>query len=187
MDSVAKRLSIRVLGMTTGTLLGYMWGWIWGWSLFDPNSDHWALMAGLFALLGLTLGAARYFWKYGECIISATLGLYLSWIVRTFLFGDTPGGVGILLMAGGVALGGMVGIRLSRLGKKAILPILLGALYFGFFGGLFIDVILLDMVLKLVRTHTILSEAPAVLFCGIGVGAVMTLWKGKSASLSVND
>jgi hypothetical protein len=175
---VTKGLVRRLLGMFTGALAGYMWGWIWGWSLFDPNSDIWALAAGAFALLGLLLGAISTLWRYGGLLLSVTCGLYLSWIGRTLLFGDVPGGIGALFMLGGVAISNAIGIRLSR--HTATLPVLLGALYIGFFGGFIIDVVLIDKVLKLAQTHSIVSQAPAVLVCGIVGGIATARWSSRS-------
>ncbi len=163
----------KLFGIFTGALLGYMWGWIWGWSLFDPNRDIWALAAGLCAVLGLLLGLTLYFWRYADIFSTATLGLYLSWIARTLIFGDVPGGWGIALMAAGVIAGVAIGIRLNRQGNEALTPVLLGVLYIGFFGGFLIDVVLLDVILGLVQTHSVLSQAPAVLICGVIGGAVV--------------
>jgi len=55
------------------------------------------------------------------------------------------------------------------------------ALYIGFFGGFVIDVILLDVVLKLVRTHSILGQAPAVLACGV-IGGWIGVKRGRSTT-----
>ena len=163
----------KLFGIFTGALLGYMWGWIWGWSLFDPNSDIWALAAGLCAVLGLLLGLTPYFWRYANIFLTATLGLYLSWIARTLIFGDVPGGWGIALMAAGAIIGAWLGLRLNRQAKKTTTPVLLGVLYAGFFGGFLIDVVLLDIILGMVQTHSILSQAPAVVACGVMGGVVM--------------
>ncbi|MBI5565158.1 MAG: hypothetical protein HY870_09690 [Chloroflexi bacterium] len=170
---MTKRLARRLFGLFTGALLGYLWGWVWGWSLFDPNSDRWALAAAIVALAGLLCGATTYLWRYGELLLSLTFGLYLSWLARTALFGDIPGGPGIFLMAGGVVISGVVGLRVRRRASRSGLAILLGALYTGFFGGFFIDVVLMDKVLNLTRTHSILSQAPAVLACGLIGGIVV--------------
>ena len=149
-----------------------MWGWIWGWSLFDPNSDRWALLAGVCALIGLLIGATPYLWRYGTVFLCATFGLYLGWIARTIVWGDIPGGLGMAVMIGGVLIGGAIGLRLKRHPQNFILSILLGALYIGFVGGLLIDVVLLDKVLGLVHSHSILSQAPSVLACGVIGGMI---------------
>ena len=177
---MTKGLASRLFSIFTGALVGYMWGWIWGWSLVDPNSDIWALAAGVFALVGLLFGATPYLWRYGGVILCATCGLYLGWVGRTLLFGDVPGGIGALFMLGSIMIGGVIGERLSH--RAATLPVLLGALYIGFFGGFIIDVVLIDEVLKLVRTHSIVSQAPAVLACGIVGGIVAARWSSKTGN-----
>ncbi len=168
----------KLFGIFTGALLGYMWGWIWGWSLFDPNSDLWALAAGICAVLGLLLGLIPYFWRYANIFLTATLGLYLGWIARTLIFGDVPGGWGIVLMGAGVIIGILLGVRLNRQMKETLTPVLLGVLYAGFFGGFLIDVVLLDIILDVVQTHSILSQAPVVLICGV-IGGVVMARRGK--------
>jgi hypothetical protein len=165
--------------MFTGALLGYMWGWIWGWSLFDPNSDIWALAAGLGAIAGLVLGAVSFTKRYDVLLLCATFGLYLSWIARTIIFGDIPGGWGALLMAGGVVLSGAIGLRLSPQADPAIFPGLAGALYIGFFGGFVIDLMVLDKLLGWVHTHSILTQAPAVIVCGVIGGIVVAQWAAR--------
>jgi hypothetical protein len=165
--------------MFTGALLGYMWGWIWGWSLFDPNSDIWALAAGLGAIAGLIFGSVSSSRQRDVCILSMTIGLYPSWLARTLLFGDIPGGWGVLLMAGGTVLSGAIGIHLNRQADSALLPGLAGALYIGFFGGFLINVIVLDKVLGWIQTNSILNQAPAVFICGAIGGFSVAQWVSR--------
>lgn len=183
-NCMANNIYNKLFGIFTGAFLGYMWGWIWGWSLFDPNSDIWALAAGLCAMLGLLLGATPYFWRYANVFLTAILGLYLSWVARTLIFGDVPDGWGSVLMAAGVIASIVFGVRLNRQAKETLTPVLLGVLYAGFFGGFLIDVILLDVILGVVQSHSILSQAPAVLICGVIGGVGVNRWastgKGKS-------
>lgn len=172
----------KLLSILTGALLGYVWGWIWGWSLFDPNRDIWSLLAGVSALIGLLIGTTPYLWRYGTVFLCTTFGLYLGWIVRTIVWGDIPGGMGIAVMIGSAVIGGVIGLRLKRYPQNTSLPILLGVLYIGFVGGLLIDVVLLDKVLGLVKTHSILSQAPIVLACGVIGGMIVAR---RRASLRV--
>lgn len=166
----------RLFRMFTAALLGYLWGWIWGWSLFDPNTDIWALAAALGAVAALALGNLSSIRQYDTLLLSMTFGLYLGWIARTYLFGDIPGGWGILLMTGGVVLGGVIGMRLHHKADPAILPGLVGALYIGFFGGFLIDAIILDKMLGWMPVHTILNQAPATIICGAVGGIGVARW-----------
>ena len=174
---MSRRLGSILFAMFSGALLGYIWGWIWGWSLFDPNSDVWALAAGVGALLGLLLGALRHMRANAVSLLCATIGLLLSWYARTLIFGDIPGGWGILLMLVGSAAGLALGIFWQRRCSARLLRALLWALYAGFFGGFLIDVLLLDVVLGLVETHSVLSQAPWVILCGVVGG-----WVGIQAA-----
>ena len=116
------------------------------------------LAAGVGAIAGLALGAVASFRRYDVLLLCATVGLFLSWYARTIFFGAIPGGWGALLMIGGVILSGAIGLYLSRQLHPALLPSLVGALYIGFFGGFFIDVIVLNKLLGWVHTHSILPR-----------------------------
>jgi hypothetical protein len=168
-----------LVGMFTGALIGYLWGWIWGWSLFDPNLDLWALLAGTLAILGMALGAIGSIREKATCVISSTIGLYLGWIVRTLAFGDIPGGPGILFLIVGVLLGTGVS-RLSRLRHMAASIVLTAALYAGFFGGFLVDFILLRVLFHQSQYQTIPGQAPAILFCGVIGGWIAARLAGKS-------
>jgi hypothetical protein len=153
----------RILGVLTGALLGYGVGWIWGWSLFDPNSDIWALTALLGAIVGLIVGFTRWFWEHAGKLTSGALGLYVGWIFRTWLLGDEPGGFGLAIMIVGMVVGAGIWARLGARNLGGIL----GILYLGFFGGFLIDVVILDLIAGWVQQHGILSQAPAVFACGV--------------------
>jgi hypothetical protein len=174
----------KLFALFTGALLGYFWGWIWGWSLFDPNSDLWALLAAVGALLGLVAGITLLVWRNRGALASASIGLYLGWILRTLLFGDIPGGWGLLLLCLGAVAGWIAGARLCRPAeaKQNTITALIVALYAGFFGGFLVDVVLLDLLLGVVKSHSILSQAPAVLGCGVLGGIVAARRQAKKAS-----
>jgi hypothetical protein len=163
---MTKELARRLFGVFTGALVGYVLGWILGWSLFDPDSDVWALAAAVGAMLGLLIGLTPGFWLRAGMLIGAAIGLYLGWILRTLLFGDVPGGIGLFLILGGALVGGLVGARPTFQGG-ASLRTLVCAAYVGFFGGFLVDVILRNVILGLIKTHSILGQAPAVIVCGV--------------------
>jgi hypothetical protein len=163
-------LAKRMLGIFRAALIGYMFGWILGWSSFDPDSDVWALAAAVGAIAGLAVGVTPLFWNNAGAFFGSALGLYLGWLLRTLLFGDVPGGFGLVFVLSGAVAGGLVGTRCAFQRDGAPLHALIGALYIGFFGGFLIDVILLDVVFKLVRTHSVLGQAPAVIVSGVTGG-----------------
>ena len=163
---MTQALAKRLLGVFTGALVGYVFGWILGWSVFDPDNDVWALAAAVGAMLGLLIGLAPGFWRRAGMLIGAAIGLYLGWILRTLLFGDVPGGIGLLFIIGGAIVGGFVGAR-SMFQAGASLRTLVCAAYVGFFGGFLFNVLLLDVILGWVKTHSILGQAPAAIACGV--------------------
>lgn len=161
----ARSLFERCLAGFTAALLGYGWGWIWAWSLADPNLDLWAVGAGLGALIGLAAGLTGFYRRHVAAWLMATLGLFLGWVARTALFGDLPGGWGLLLMVIGAAAGLGLARRSTWLRSPPGERTLVIMLYAGFLGGFLIDVALLDRVLGLVQSHTILSQSVWILVC----------------------
>ena len=170
----------KLFGIFSGALLGYAAGWILGWSAFDPNLDLWALLAGVGVLAGLLVGLTPLFWCRAGLWFGGAAGLYLGWLLRTLLFGDVPGGPGLLCVLGGALLGGLAGSRPAFQEGRRPLRILMAAVYIGFFGGFLVDVVLLDLVLKLVQSHTVLSQAPAVLLCA-AAGGGLAAWQRPGA------
>jgi len=165
-----RRLGGRLFAVFSGALTGYVFGWIWGWSLFDPNSDVWALAAFAGAVIGLVIGLLPNFWRFAGVLIAAVLGLYLGWVARTLLFGDVPGGWGMALLMAGMAAGGAVGARPGFRQRGAGLGALIGVLYAGLFGGFLIAIVFLEILTGWLSEHTIVSQAPAVILCGIAGG-----------------
>jgi hypothetical protein len=171
-------LGKKLFGIFSAALIGHMFGWILGWSFFDPNSDVWALAAAICAIAGLVVGIGPWFWDHAGMFFSSALGLYLGWLFRTWLFGDVPGGIGLVFVLGGAIAGGLVGSRPAFQKDGAPLRVLICVLYIGFFGGFLIDMILLDKAWKLVRTHSILGQAPAVIVSGVVGGWLgARLWR----------
>ncbi len=181
-----RTLGKKLFGIFSAALIGYMFGWILGWSCFDPNSDVWALAAAVGAIIGLILGLLPLFWDHAGMFFGSAAGLYLGWVLRTLLFGDVPGGIGLALVLGGAIAGGLLGSRPAFQKDGPGLRVLICVLYIGFFGGFLIDVILLDVALRLVRTHSILGQAPVVITSGIVGGWLASrLWR-KEAPPALN-
>jgi hypothetical protein len=178
-------LGRKLFGIFSAALIGYMFGWILGWSFFEPNSDVWALAAAVGAIIGLIAGFLPLFWNHAGMFFGSAAGLYLGWVLQTLLFGDVPGGIGLAFVLGGAIAGGLVGSRPAFQKDGTPLRVLICVLYIGFFGGFLIDVILLDVALKLVRTHSILGQAPAVIASGIAGGWLgARLWRQGAQSTS---
>jgi hypothetical protein len=166
----------KLLGILTGALLGYIWGWIWGWSVVDPALDLWALAAAFGALVGLGVGLSSAFWDLAGVWLSATVGLYLGWIARTLIFGDVPGGPGMMIILAGAGAGGYLAVRADWSERRRPIAILLAAVYTGFFGGFLVSALLAPALLGAAYPQTILGQAPAVLACGI-LGGALAAWR----------
>jgi hypothetical protein len=183
----------KLLGIFTSVLLWYIWGWIWGWSLVDPNLDLWALLAGAGALGGLAWGVisvmranARDKAAAGKkdtgkpfdvwiVLLCATFGMFIGWAARTMIFGDIPGGPGLLVMLAGVIAGVWIGAR-PGLQSERWRRTLLVVLYTGFFGGFLVDMGLRGLALS----ASIPRMALIVIACGALGGAIAWLWKRKA-------
>jgi hypothetical protein len=172
----------RMFGIFSAALIGYMFGWILGWSSFDPDSDVWALAAAVGAIAGLAVGVTPLFWNNAGMFYGSALGLYVGWLLRTLSFGDAPGGLGLVFVIGGAIAGGWMGAGPAFRQGSVPLRVLIGALYIGFFGGFLIDVILLDVVFRLVRTHSVLGQAPAVIVSGV-IGGWLGARLGRADTL----
>jgi hypothetical protein len=168
----------KLFGGFTAALIGYMWGWIWGWSLFDPNLDLWALLAAIGTVVGLVAGLLGLFWRKSAMLLCATLGLYLGWVLRTWIFGDKPGGRGIMLMALAVLCGVWMAWAYRLQQQQSSVAILLSVLFIGFFGGFTIDVLMPRLVNGAARPHTILTQAPWVIACG-ALGGMISVCRAR--------
>lgn len=160
-----RTLAARLFKVFSAGLAGYLVGWILGWSALDPNSDVWALAAAVGAVAGLIVGITPLFWPNAGGFFGLALGLYLAWILRTWVFGDVPGGLGLIVVLGGGAAGWWAGAYKFR--SSASRRAMIGALYAGFFGGFIIDIVMFELLFKVVQTHSVLSQAPAVIVCGV--------------------
>ncbi len=165
------KIGRRLFGIFTAALVGYIWGWIAGWTFFDPNLDLWALLAAVGAVVGLVAGLAGLFQRWEMIILCATLGLYLGFVARAWLFGDVPGGWGGGLALFCALLGGVSGRRLAPGSRR----ILLTALYTGFFGGFLIDIVLLDLSFGVVRQHSVAHQGVLVIVCAVVGGLAVTM------------
>jgi len=169
-----------VLGLLTGALIGYIVGWLTGWSIIDPNSDLWALGAAGGAIGGLPLGMTPFFRARIGSFFGGTLGFYLGWVLRTLIFGDVPGGPGLLVMAGGTVMGAYLGTR--RPLQQIPLNLAAGILYGAFFGGL-----IFGGVLQWVPVKSNLGMAPSILISGLLCWLLITRWGRRETSKGKNE
>jgi hypothetical protein len=167
-----KQMLKRLLSIFSGALVGYIFGWILGWSSFDPNSDVWALAAFIGTGAGLVVGLSSTFWRNAGIFFGSTIGLYLGWLLRTLLFGDVPGGFGLLFVVSGATAGGVFGARPAFREAGVSLYALAGVLLIGFFGGFLVNAILINVIRRLQQGSLILWLAPGVIMSGIMGGFV---------------
>lgn len=133
--------------MLSWMLGGYLTGMMIGFVLFDPNLDLWALLSAVLTVVGLLAGLLPFFQRTARIVLGAVLGLYLSMLVATALFGDLnkdgymealrtqPQALATLA---GAVLGGILAARAQR----SIEWPLFGAVFGGFITPLLISPLL---------------------------------------------
>jgi hypothetical protein len=163
----------KLLGMVTWMLAGYLTGLTIGFSVFDPDTDIYALLGATLAILGLLLGLTPLFRRYTHLALGGITGFYLASLLGIFLLG-TPATDNLPEVAGngaklGVALAGtVVGITIVYRLKTQLNSLLIAAFLFGgFFGGL-----LLAAVGIAPRTAMV-GLAPFFLSCGVLCAAIV--------------
>jgi len=174
---------ILAAGIVSAALAGYISGWILGWSAFDPETDLWALLAALGALAGMVyaLLCGQTFWRRAAPLLGAAAALYPGWVLRTLLFGDVPGGAGLLLVLVCGAAGGACAARTGAAQRVRLAQVLAGALGGAVFGGLLVEVLLFRLALAVTGGDMILQRAPGVLLFGVrGAGGAAAAERTRS-------
>jgi hypothetical protein len=160
-------------------LVGYLVGLIVGFVAFDPNTDIYALLSLVFAVIGAVLGIVPLFRCRVATALGIVVGLYLGMLLSILIWGDPAtddllevskrGSTGLVFAAVIAVLGGGIG---SRLESKALSLPALAFLLGGFVGGaLFIS-------LGIAPSSSMTGVAPYVFGSGI-VLALLVWWLQK--------
>lgn len=168
----------KLLGMLTWMLVGYLTGLTIGFAVFDPDSDIYALLGAVLAIVGLLLGLTPFFRRYTYLALGALTGFYLGALVGIVLLGapttdnlpEVAGDATKLFVA---LVGTVVGISLAYRLKMQLNSLLIAAFLFGgFFGGLLLTAVG-------IAPRTAMSGlAPYFVGCGI-VCAALVLWRQR--------
>jgi hypothetical protein len=169
-------LTQRTFAILSAGMAGYVIGWIWGWCMFDPNWDLWALFAFIGTLAGMVAGMFRGIYRYLGMILCAAFGLYLTWLLRTLIFGDITGGWSLMVLIFGMLAGAAFGARQVFRMPGAGIYALQGAILIGFSGGLVIMLLSRNILVRPQEISVIYWNAPATLVCGV-IGALVG-WRG---------
>jgi hypothetical protein len=157
----------KLLGMITWMLAGYLAGLTIGFSVFDPNTDIYALLGAVLAILGLVLGLTPLFRRYTQLALGGITGFYMGAIVGIILFGNpTSDDLSEVAGDGGKLLAALVGMGIGiagiyRFGGRMNNAMLAAFLFGGFFGGLALAAVGIAPRLSMVYT------APYFIFCGV--------------------
>jgi hypothetical protein len=166
----------RIFALFLGPLIGYITGWILGWNAVDPNMDVWALAAALGAFAGLGIALTRIFWRVAGSLLGMAVGLFAGWVLKAILFGDQTSGLGLLIVVAGGLFGLLTGMHPMFRRESRPLRILVTALLAGFFGGFFLNVLILRLLLGWIQSSSVLTQAPGVFGIGILAAIIASVW-----------
>lgn len=179
-------LPLMTFSMLSYLLAGYLLGLTLGFTLFDPNSDVYALLGAVLAILGAIIGILPFFRRRARYVFGAVIGYYVGSLISIVLFGDSVrddllevlqrGGAGILLVVIASIIGAVIFGR-TRPGAIALRGI--GVLLGGFLGGY-----LFGVVLGLASLSSMIALAPFVLGSGIVIGIGLWLLQRRTSSLA---
>jgi hypothetical protein len=174
----------KLLGMITWMLAGYLIGLTVGFSIFDPNTDIYALLGAVLAILGLLLGLTPLFRRYTRLALGGITGFYLGAMLGIILLGH-PVADDLLEVAGSgskllVALAGMViGIvAIYRFGRQINSLLIAAFLFGGFFGALLLNMVGIAPRLSMVYT------APYFIGCGVLCAGIVIFLQRQRLSRS---
>lgn len=171
------RLSRLTLSIFAYMIAGYMAGLIIGFTVFDPNSDVYALLGVVLPIVGLVLGLIPVFQRRVYIVFGLLIGLYLGMLLSILIWGDPitddllvvvqRGGIGLILALVFAVVGGFVGSRIESRGDDLVAcTFLLG----GFLGGAVATVS--GMV---AHRSSMVAAAPFVI--GSGVILALIVWR----------
>lgn len=172
-----RRVESIVFSMFVYLIAGYLIGLTIGFTLFDPNTDVYALLSLVLSVVGLIVGVLPFFRRHARLVFGAIIGFYLSMILATLLFGSPAeddllevlqrGGLSILVVLVGTIVGAGLASRLRDQDVGwAALAFLLG----GFLGGYVFSV-----VLGFVPSSSMVYSAPFVIGSGLVAYVVVRL------------
>lgn len=169
----------KLLGGITWMLAGYLAGMTVGFAAFDPDTDIYALLGAVLAILGLLFGLTPIARRYTHLALGGISGFYLGAILSIILLGNAATDDLLEVARGGgkllIALVGMlIGIGLSyRFFARANSLILATFLFGGFFGGLALTAVGIAPRLSMVYL------APYFVGCGVLCAAVTAYFQRR--------
>jgi hypothetical protein len=176
-------MSERTIPTITGGLSGFVVGWIWG-NAITGEPDVVVFAVFLCTIVGLVAGFNPEMRDQVGNILGAVIGLYLGWVLKVLLFGDSPGGWGVLLVFAGMSGGAELGAKAVDRRPRQAEAVLINVLYAGFLGGMFVDVVLLDAIFGWRTDHSVLTQAPVLLISGALGGLAAALSFGREEARS---
>ena len=172
-------MSSKIIGMNkfvnifTGAIIGAIFGGIFGHSLFGPETPVWVFMILIGVAAGGLLGGSSGFEILMPPMCGAAIGLGVSWVVVTTIFGDHIGGIGTMLSLGGA----IIGLRIGRSGmfreSQAAVAGMLGMLHAGFASSVILIIVLSQS--GSIQASDFIALAPLVFIISL-LGALLGYW-----------
>jgi hypothetical protein len=165
----------RLFSIITGGLSGCVVGWIWGNAIVD-EPDVWVFASLICMIAGLLAGFNPNIREQIGAYLGAIVGLYLGWIAKVMIFGNSPAEWSLTILVVGMIGGAELGAKAADRSPRLTEAVLLNVLYAGVLGGLFVDVVLLDVIFGWRTDHSVLAQAPIIMTSGTlgGLAAILS-------------
>ena len=163
----------RLISIFTGGLSGSIVGWIWGNAIVD-EPDVWVFATVICMIAGLIAGFNPNIREQIGVYLGAVVGLYLGWIAKVMIFGNSPAEWSLTILVAGMMGGAELGAKAADRSPRLTEAVLLNILYAGVLGGLFVDIILLDVIFGWRADHSVLAQAPIIVTSG-ALGGLATM------------
>ncbi len=168
----------RLISIFTGGLSGSIVGWIWGNAIVD-EPDVWIFATFICTIAGLLAGFNPKIREQIGAYIGAVVGLYLGWIGKVMIFGNSPAEWSLTILVVGMMGGAELWARAADRRPHLTEAVLLNVLYTGVLGGIFVDVVLLDVIFGWRTDHSVLAQAPIIVPSGTLGGLAAMLGFGR--------
>ena len=117
----------RLISIITGGLSGSIVGWLWGHGVVD-DPDVWILATLICTIAGFIAGFNPKIREQIGAYLGAVVGLFLGWIGKVMVFGNSPAEWSLTIlvvgMIGGAELGAKAADRSPRLTEAVLLSVL---------------------------------------------------------------
>lgn len=168
-------MSQKIASVFTYMIAGYVLGLLLGFTLFDPDTDMYALLGAIGGISGIFIGLIPFFRRQIGVALMSIVGFYLASLVAILLFGQPKtddllevlqrGGASLRLVLAGTLVGSGMGWRLS--------PERFQLAAAGFIAGGFVGGAVFGVMLGLAPYQSMVGWSPSVILCSLLWGGLL--------------